>query len=162
MGVPSQGGSFCKKINCSRRGEGTFLSFRSSPVEMGSDYFLVRVVILEFASIHHDKYWHSFRLHVAVQSQHSPLSLMYWYIYYEQMGYVKQKRPSNMRKMREFRSYCACAKYHPGHCSPFIHSVNGQWRCPDQTDGCGLPACARRRVFAIRKICRMSLEAKNT
>ena len=35
--------------------------------------------------------------------------------------------------MRKFRSPCACAKYHPGLCSPFIHfvvsneSVSGQW-----------------------------------
>ena len=26
-------------------------------------------------------------------------------------------------KMHRFRSSCACAKYHPGLCSPFIHSV---------------------------------------
>ena len=30
---------------------------------------------------------------------------------------------SSMRKMRRFRSSCACAKYHPGLWSPFIHSV---------------------------------------
>ena len=29
--------------------------------------------------------------------------------------------PSNMRKMRSFKPYCA--KYHPGICSPFILSV---------------------------------------
>ena len=28
-----------------------------------------------------------------------------------------------MRKMRRFRSSCACVKYHPGFYSPFIHSV---------------------------------------
>ena len=31
--------------------------------------------------------------------------------------------PSNMRKLRRFRSSCACAKYQPGLCSPFIHSI---------------------------------------
>ena len=35
----------------------------------------------------------------------------------------KRKAPSNMRKMRRFRSSCACAKHHSGHCSPFIHSI---------------------------------------
>ena len=30
--------------------------------------------------------------------------------------------PSNMRKMRRFRPFYACAKCHPGICSPFIHS----------------------------------------
>ena len=37
--------------------------------------------------------------------------------------------PSSMRNMRRFRSSCACAKYHPGLCSPFIHYtvfVSGQ------------------------------------
>ena len=42
--------------------------------------------------------------------------------------------PSNMRKMSEFRSSYACAKYHPGFYSPFVHcqvsnnSVSGQRR----------------------------------
>ena len=27
------------------------------------------------------------------------------------------------QKIRRFRSSCACTKYHPGLCSPFIHSV---------------------------------------
>ena len=31
--------------------------------------------------------------------------------------------PSNMHKMRRFKSFCACLKYDPGHCSSFIHSV---------------------------------------
>ena len=34
-----------------------------------------------------------------------------------------EKVSSNMRKRRRFRSSCACAKYHMGLCSPFIHSV---------------------------------------
>ena len=39
------------------------------------------------------------------------------------LGPVKEKVPLNMLKMRRFRSSCAYAKYHPGLCSPFIHSV---------------------------------------
>ena len=31
--------------------------------------------------------------------------------------------PLSMRKMRWFRSFCACAKYHLVICLPFIHSV---------------------------------------
>ena len=56
--------------------------------------------------------------------------------------------PSSMRKMRRFRSSCACAKYQPGLCSPFIHSivsnvsVSGQWRhwsdCADAQADLGL------------------------
>ena len=44
-----------------------------------------------------------------------------------------ENMPSNMRKMHSFRSSCACAKYHPGLSSQFIHSVisndsvSGQW-----------------------------------
>ena len=34
-----------------------------------------------------------------------------------------EKVPSLMRKLRRFRSSCTRAKYHPGLCSPFIHSV---------------------------------------
>ena len=34
-----------------------------------------------------------------------------------------EQRLSNMHKMRRFRSSCACAKYHPGLCSQFFHSV---------------------------------------
>ena len=34
-----------------------------------------------------------------------------------------EKMPSNMRKMRRFRSCCACAKYHSGLSSPVKHSV---------------------------------------
>ena len=40
------------------------------------------------------------------------------------------RKCSNMRKMSRFRSPCACAMYHPGLCSPFIHSVvsnNSLW-----------------------------------
>ena len=39
------------------------------------------------------------------------------------LGRVKWKIPSKMWKMRRFRSSCVGAKYHPGFCSPFIHSV---------------------------------------
>ena len=44
----------------------------------------------------------------------------------------REKVPLNMHKMDRFRSFCACAKYHLGLCSPFIHfvvsndSVSGQ------------------------------------
>ena len=31
--------------------------------------------------------------------------------------------PSNMRKLRGFKSSCTCTKYHPGLCPPFIHSL---------------------------------------
>ena len=31
--------------------------------------------------------------------------------------------PLNMLNMRRFRSPCTCAKYHPGLCFPFVHSV---------------------------------------
>ena len=53
-----------------------------------------------------------------------------------------------MRKMHRIISSCACAKYHPGLCYPFIHfviskdSVNGQWRpwsdCADAQADLGL------------------------
>ena len=56
--------------------------------------------------------------------------------------------PSNMLKIRRFRSSFACAKYHPSLCSPFIHSVvsddfvSGQWRpwsdCADAQADLGL------------------------
>ena len=45
-----------------------------------------------------------------------------------------EKVPSNIRKLCIFRSSCACATYHPGLCSSFMHSVvsndsfSGQWR----------------------------------
>ena len=45
-----------------------------------------------------------------------------------------KKVPSNIHKMCRFRSFCACTKYHPGFCSPFIHfpvsndSVSWEWR----------------------------------
>ena len=44
-----------------------------------------------------------------------------------------EKVPSSMRKMRRFRSSCACTKYYPGHCSTSIRyvesndSVSAQW-----------------------------------
>ena len=31
---------------------------------------------------------------------------------------------SSMHKMCRFRSSCACAKYHPGLCSPCIYSID--------------------------------------
>ena len=37
-----------------------------------------------------------------------------------QMG---EKVPSNLRKMRKFRSSCSCKKCHQGHCFPFVHSL---------------------------------------
>ena len=49
-----------------------------------------------------------------------------------------KKVPSKVHKLRRLRSSCICTKYHPGVCSPFIHSrvsndfVGGQWRsCSD-------------------------------
>ena len=58
-----------------------------------------------------------------------------------------EKMPSSKRKMRSFRS-CACATYHPGIYSIFIHSVvfndsiSGQWRpwsdCADAQADLGL------------------------
>ena len=43
----------------------------------------------------------------------------------------------NMHKMCRFRLSCACAKYHQGLCSVFIHSVTMilfvDIECPDQT-----------------------------
>ena len=53
-------------------------------------------------------------------------------IYY--MGLVKWKSAVEHAKMHRFRSFCACTKYHPFLCSPFLHSsvsndsVCGQWR----------------------------------
>ena len=41
---------------------------------------------------------------------------------YYYLGRVKQKKClSNMRKMRRF-IFCACSKYHPGLCSPYLYS----------------------------------------
>ena len=46
----------------------------------------------------------------------------------------RKKMHSNIRKVRRFRSSCACAKYHPRLCAPLIHfvvsnaSVSGQLR----------------------------------
>ena len=51
----------------------------------------------------------------------------------KEMGHVKENMPSNMHKMRIFRSSCAYSD-HPSLCSIFIHSlvsddsVSGQWR----------------------------------
>ena len=45
-----------------------------------------------------------------------------------------EKVPSNIRRMRKFRSSYSCAMYHPGLCSLLIHSivsndsVSGRWR----------------------------------
>ena len=55
-----------------------------------------------------------------------------WSIKY--MGHIKRNQmPSNMNKMHIFTLFCACAKYHPGLCTPFIHfvvvndSISKQW-----------------------------------
>ena len=37
--------------------------------------------------------------------------------------HISENVPSNTRKMRRLGSSCPCAKYHPGLCSPFMHSV---------------------------------------
>ena len=39
------------------------------------------------------------------------------------MAMSMEKVTSNTRKMCRFSTFCACAKCHPGLCSPFIHSV---------------------------------------
>ena len=59
------------------------------------------------------------------------------------------KVPANMRKIRRFRSPCACAKYYLGICSSFIYSkmssdsVSGQRRL--------LPDCAyAQAVMGLR------------
>ena len=65
-----------------------------------------------------------------------------------------------LRKMCRFRLSCACAKYHPALCSPFINSVvsndsiRGQWR-PWCTGwfGPSLSAYAQRQVFAWPSPC---------
>ena len=36
---------------------------------------------------------------------------------------ASEKEPSSLRKMYRFRSSCACAKYHLGLCSAFIHFI---------------------------------------
>ena len=65
--------------------------------------------------------------------------------------------PSSMLKLFRFRSSCACAKYHPGLCFAFIHSVvsnasvSRQWRpwSSAQSDlGLGCPHMTRREIFA--------------
>ena len=38
-------------------------------------------------------------------------------------GASSEKVPSSMRKIRKFKSFCACAKSHMGLCSPLIYSV---------------------------------------
>ena len=37
-----------------------------------------------------------------------------------------EKLSSNMRKIRRFRSSCACATSHPGICSPMMHSIESK------------------------------------
>ena len=55
-------------------------------------------------------------------------------------SHSSEKVHSNMRNMRRFNSSCACAKYYPGICSPFIHSlvfndlISGQRRPDAQSD----------------------------
>ena len=54
---------------------------------------------------------------------------------------------SNMHKMRRFRSFCVCTKYHPGFCSTFIHlkylmiqlpDIEGPYHCADAQVDLGL------------------------
>ena len=71
-----------------------------------------------------------------------------------------KKVPSNMRKMCWFRSSCACQRYHPSLCSPFIYSVvsndsgSRMWRpwldCADEQadQGCHCRLLPERRAFA--------------
>ena len=63
-------------------------------------------------------------------------------------GRVKRNSAFEHVQMRRRRSYCACAKYNPGLCSPFVcsvisnGSVMGQWRpwsdCADAQADLGL------------------------
>ena len=65
-----------------------------------------------------------------------------------QLGYIKWKSAFEHGKMCSIRSSCMCTKYHPGLCSPFIHSVeyndsvSRQWRpwsdCTDVQSDLGL------------------------
>ena len=63
----------------------------------------------------------------------------------------EKKMPLNICKMIRFRLSCACAKYHPGLCCPFIDavlsgdSVSGQWR--PWSDCADVSAYAWRHVF---------------
>ena len=63
----------------------------------------------------------------ADNSAHTSISTVSWAL-------SKENVDSNMHKMSIFGSSCACAKYQPGLCSPFIHSVGSndsvsrQWR----------------------------------
>ena len=60
----------------------------------------------------------------------------------------REKVPSKMRKMRKFRSSCACAKYHPGICSPLVMILFADSKGPDQT------ARMRRLIWAFSvRIC---------
>ena len=67
----------------------------------------------------------------------------------------EKKLPSNMHKMRIFRSSCAYAKYHPGLCSSFLHSKNlaaDSGGLAQNPQPCFLGLCCprmpRRHIFA--------------
>ena len=73
----------------------------------------------------------------------------------------REKVPLKVRKIRRSRPFCACTKYHPGLCTPFIHvlfniSIDGQWRpwsdCADAQADLGLrcPHDTRWHLFAWR------------
>ena len=57
---------------------------------------------------------------------HSGKSLPSWVLsWYDEMTWAVSSATlrSKMRKICTFRSFWACAKYHPGLCSPLIHST---------------------------------------
>ena len=85
---------------------------------------------------------------VALSYAHSDMGL--GYISKHSISWVvsNEKLPSNMCKMRRFRSSYACAKYHPGLCSPFIHSVVANDFASAQSDlGHRCPHMTRRHFF---------------
>ena len=56
------------------------------------------------------------------------------YLWLPKLSSVKRKSAFGNAQMRKFRLSCSCAGYHPGLCSPFLHSVvsndsvGGEWR----------------------------------
>ena len=65
---------------------------------------------------------------------HVPRLLLFLFMWCSSFGPRHGKKVlSNVRKMRILKASCECAKYHPGLCSPFMHSVksddsgSGHW-----------------------------------
>ena len=77
-------------------------------------------------------YWR-FYFHLFFFRSVSPFRILWYHTQALQFGPRQAKNMSlSMRKMRGFRSSCACSKYNSGLCSLFIHyivsidSINGQ------------------------------------